>query len=1081
MSNPLLTQLGQGHAAITASAGTGKTHFLEQLVLDEVARGQALDRILIVTYTKKGAMELKARLRAALQKGDGTNLMRARRELERATLATIHRFCQQALQEEAFHAGRAFRADLAPSGPLRARAVREAMRKGFAGEDAEAWIQAMEEKGPAKLEETLAKLIPDLAILEPFEGDLEGLVRPFKEDALYTALSNIRGSVAKGSSLAAFDRFHEAVLAARPLVEDSMVFYRTALDWPELGKAKWVEAIPDQVRGALNRLRTFPMEALRLRPLAEAAARDLAAIKAAEGLVDFDDLIHQLRAALEGPGGDQLAERLSSRYDLCLLDEAQDTSEAQWEILWRLFKDKRLVLVGDAKQAIFSFQGGDLPAFLAARKMLLDEDGAEGSLAENWRSTAEMVEACNALLGLGTDTPLLIEPADPVQAFTPSDLAPAMPCPAPAAWADPMPAVVALPVPFHRTKDEAALASAKALAEAMKALVQAGPRFRPRKETLARPLAYADIFVLVRDKDGAETMADALREAGVPFVQHKARGLFEGEVAADLHALFRALEDPRDASSRMRAFLTPFFGVPLAEAQGAAGLDEGHPLPRLLSEWAALAQEGRTAALFDRVLGGGIVTRLLLEPGGQRRVADLLHLVELLQEAAGPGDTARDHAQRLARWKVGEDRPKEEEESVRRVEQEGDAVAILTFHAAKGLQAPVVAIFSLGEGSGKGPQPYHRHSDHGWERRVWVGDSAAAPEGASPQAESRAEERRLLYVGLTRAEGLLLLPVHDLPGPDEKPPAWKSPFDKDWIPKGASGHLQRAMLAWKDRTPWLHWGLPPLPAPTPPPLSAPLILPPPFPFDAVKAKAWPPRMESFTSLHRRVEAEAGAQDPEPDRLPRAEGLPGGTATGIALHWMLETADPAAFDPSFATWWSEPRRAWAERACEDSGLDPRWAEAAAKLAHAGLGTPLRLSQAAPIPFAKLDPSRIARELDFLAAMPGGRLTGALDALFEHEGRVHLLDWKSNLLADYGAESVAACVEEDYRLQVKVYTLAALRFLHIEDEAAYYARFGGVVYVFLRGLPDGGQWTERPSWRVTRAWAAELDRMLESVHA
>ncbi|MBS1784306.1 MAG: UvrD-helicase domain-containing protein [Acidobacteria bacterium] len=1080
MSHPLLTQLGRGHAAITASAGTGKTHFLEQLVLDEVARGQALDRILIVTYTKKGAMELKERLRAALQKGEGANRMRARRELERATLATIHSFCQQALQEEAFHAGRAFQSELAPAGALRARAVREAMRKGLVGPDVEAWIQAMEKKGPGELEETLADLIPALAILEPTEQELEAVIAPFRDPDLYAALGAAREGLKKASSKRSLAEFVDQVVASRAQVGDARSFHLSSKGWKKLENA-WSDAVPPAIREAATRLQKFNIEALHLRPLAEAAARELAAIKASEGLVDFDDLIHQLRATLEGPGGDQLAERLSSRFDLCLLDEAQDTSEAQWAILWRLFKDKRLVLVGDAKQAIFSYQGGDLPAFLAARKTLLDAGGAEGSLTENWRSTAEMVEACNALLGLGTEAPMLIEPADPVQAFTAADLAPAMPCPAPAEWADPMPAVVALPVPFYRTKEEAAPASAKVLAEALKALVQSGPRFRPRKEILARPLAYADIFVLVRDKDGAEMMADALREASVPFVQHKARGLFEGEVAADLHALFRALEDPRDASARMRAYLTPFFGVPLAEAQGAADLDEGHPLPRQLSEWEALAREGRTAALFDRVLGGGIVTRLLSEPGGQRRVADLLHLVELLQEAAGPCDNARDHARRLARWREGEDRPKEEEESVRRVEQEGDAVSILTFHAAKGLQAPVVALFEMGERSGKGLQPYHRPSDHGWERRVWAGDPAAAPEGASPQAESRAEERRLLYVGLTRAEGLLLLPVHDLPGPDEKPPAWNSSFEKDWIPKGAYGHLQRAVLAWKDRAPWLHWGLPPLPATSPAPSSAPLILPPPFPFDAVKAKAWPPRVESFTSLHRRVEAEAGAKDPEPDRLPRSEGLPGGTATGIALHRMLETADPATFDLSFSKWWTEARRAWAERACEVAGLDPRWAEAAAKLAHAGLGTPLRLSQASPIPFAKLDLSRIARELDFLAAMPGGRLTGALDALFEHGGRVHLLDWKSNLLPDYGEASVAACVEEDYRLQVKVYTLAALRFLHIEDEAAYEARFGGVVYVFLRGLPEGGQWAQRPSWRETRAWAAELERMLEPVHA
>lgn len=1085
MSLPILERLGRGHGAVTASAGTGKTHFLEQLVLDEVARGQALDRILIVTYTKLGALELKERIRGALQgaTGGATNLVRARRQLERATLTTIHGFCQQALKDEAFAVGRPFQPDLAPAGPLGARAFRDALRKGLAGPDATRWSQELEQLGPSGLEKAIRKLLPALGRMEPSEQGLEVRVAPFRTDALYMELAQTRNALTNAGSRGAFDRFLEAVLAARPEVGDAAAFHRAAQDWPEL-KGKWADAIPEATRRALHRLTDFNTEAIRLRPLAEAVARELEAIKAAEGLVDFEDLIRQLRAALEGPRGDQLAENLSGRFDLCLLDEAQDTSEDQWAILWRLFETKRLVLVGDAKQAIFSFQGGDLPAFLAARNAMRDAGGGEASLTDNWRSTREMVEACNDLLGLGTDAPMLIEPADPVQAFTREDLARAKACPAPAAWEDPMPAVVALPVPFRRTKGEAGLASARVLADALLALKQAGPRFRGRGEKEAQAVVYSDMFVIVRNKDDAELVAEELREAGVPFVQHKGRGLFEGDAAADLHALFRALADPRDPAARMRAFLTPFFGLSLAEAQGARELAEADPRMRQLVEWSLLAREGRAAALFDRVIGGGAVARLLAEPGGQRRVADLLHLMELLQEAAGPGDGPADHARLLARWKEDKERPQGEEESTRRLEQEGDAVRILTFHAAKGLQAPVVAIFGgLGEGGGMGlqVQPFHRSLGSGWERRWWVGDPASAPDEVAPRAEARAEERRLLYVGLTRAEGLLILPVHEQPGPDEKRPVGKTVFDADWMPKGPYGHLQRAVLAWRDRAPWLHWGLPPLPEPAPAHAPAPVILPAPFPFEATRAAAWPARVESFTSLHRRMEADAGARDPEPDRVLRTEGIPGGTATGVALHAMLETADLSGFDPNFRAWWTDARRDIIERRCEAAGLDRRWAEDAARLVHAGLGTPLRLPNASPVAFAALDPARTLRELDFLAATTGGRLTGALDALFEHEGRIFLLDWKSNRLPDYAPASIAACVEEDYRLQVKVYTLAALRFLRIEDEAAYEARFGGAIYVFLRGLPEGGQWSERPSWRETRAWATELEAMLERAHA
>jgi exodeoxyribonuclease V beta subunit len=119
----------------------------------------------------------------------------------------------------------------------------------------------------------------------------------------------------------------------------------------------------------------------------------------------------------------------------------------------------------------------------------------------------------------------------------------------------------------------------------------------------------------------------------------------------------------------------------------------------------------------------------------------------------------------------------------------------------------------------------------------------------------------------------------------------------------------------------------------------------------------------------------------------------------------------------------------------------------------------------------------RELRFLAPFPGAPdfLTGSLDLLFEHGGRAFVLDWKSNLLPDYGSEVLKTCVSEHYELQVRIYTLAALGFLSIYDEAAYEARFGGVLYVFLRGLPEQGVWSMRPSWSQVCAWHEELMAM------
>jgi exodeoxyribonuclease V beta subunit len=1081
MSADPLDQLGRGHGAITASAGTGKTHTLLQLVLREARLGTKLDRILAVTFTRKGTLELRERIRDGLAaatreaetEAEAKHLREARRELERATITTIHGFCQQALQECAFESGQPLDAKLAPGSGLASRAFQAALRKGLVGKDRAMWETLVAGPGPARLEAWVLEMLPELERLGPTEEDLARRVLSFDGPAVLASLSEAAAALKAQSRkpLAELAAQIETTLREAPTPRDVAL---AARDWkrPKGHDPVWWNAIPEPARAAIGDLQDFPWISLGLQVLAHATRAELEALKAAEGALDYGDLIRQLRLALEGPGGGALATRLAERHDLCLLDEAQDTSEDQWAILWKLFnrEGKRLVLVGDAKQAIFGFQGGDLPAFERARQELAAHGGRAVSLRRNWRAVPSVIEACNAVLGLGSADCLLREPMDPVAVFSDEDLKPALACPQPPSWESPMPALVALPIPHHGEVDFAARASAAAIADQLLALKAAGPRFRQRGEAGGRPFSWRDAYLLVHTGREADLLAAVLREKGVPFVQHKARGLYEGEAAEDLSALLMALEDPSDPARRMRAFLTPFFGLRLDDAVRARDLPEDHPFVARLHAWA------RETSL-DRILDeSGVMARLLAEEVGQRRVADLLHLVELLQRAAGPGDGPADHARRLAAWAEGDLRLEGEEEAARRLEQEGDAARILTLHAAKGLEAPVVAIFGgLSERANSDRVPlrrYHARTAAGWERRVWFGRGLAS--GLEPQVrgEERAELRRLFYVGLTRAQGLLLLPLHGAPA-DGK--ASRS-FDASGLPKGPYGLIQ-SRLPGLEAAAWFHKGpLALAPTAASPEPAAPFTAPG-FPFETVKAQAWPPRTESFTSLQRRAEAEEGG-DPEPDRTPRAEGLPGGATTGVVLHAMLEEIQAVDFSPKFRDWWTEARKRWAEGHCRDAGLDPRWAMDAADLAHRAFAHPLELPGASPVPLRDIRPDRLLRELDFLTAADEGRLTGALDALFEHEGRVFILDWKSNRLPGYGPADLEACMAEDYALQVKVYTLAVLKALAISAETDYEARFGGAVYVFLRGLPEGGVWTARPSWSEVEAWRESLRAQMEA---
>jgi exodeoxyribonuclease V beta subunit len=117
------------------------------------------------------------------------------------------------------------------------------------------------------------------------------------------------------------------------------------------------------------------------------------------------------------------------------------------------------------------------------------------------------------------------------------------------------------------------------------------------------------------------------------------------------------------------------------------------------------------------------------------------------------------------------------------------------------------------------------------------------------------------------------------------------------------------------------------------------------------------------------------------------------------------------------------------------------------------------------------------MDFVYPIPGsnlGYVRGSLDLAFEHGQRTYYVDWKSDSLPSYGTDVLGWHVRGHYEDQVKLYSLAVSKLLGVDTEAAYDARFGGILYCFLRGIdPRGhGIWSARPGWSDVVAWEREL---------
>ena len=608
-----------------------------------------------------------------------------------------------------------------------------------------------------------------------------------------------------------------------------------------------------------------------------------------------------------------------------------------------------------------------------------------------------------------------------------------------------------------------------------------------------RALLASDIFVLTRTTQEAVAAARALRTEGLPYAFYKQDGLFQTREAHDVRDLLAAIDDPHDRGRRVRAWLSPFFGISLDEAPRCLDLPGSHALLAMLFRFRALADDKRWARLFAAVLGETrLIEREVLLADSERELTNYLHIFEILfDEAVRARGTLGDLIHTITAFIERRRLPEGEDGNVQRLESDRAAVQLMTMHKAKGLEAPVVF---LAGGLDRNPGFAHVFHAEG-ERRLHLGD--APPDAA---AQERAEEdQRLAYVAITRAKSRLYLPFY---GGRATPVLQRL--------TGAYGPIDRALERVIGEA--SVETLPERPArrrhddeqATRSIRPASLALPwPPAAEPAAVNDLRERRGRTITSYSRLKEAQGGyhpaAERAAPDlfefedadRLTAPEvppdQLPGGTASGRFIHEILEFADLDVVrrQAGWSFWAARPdvqelfercRRRYDRRT---EHLPHSYA-----LAFAALTTPMRLGEVT-LPEGIAGADRIIREMEFLypiardpsqaSLTPGreGYVKGFIDVVLEHEGKVIILDWKTDLLPDYQSQ-LTTHVEANYGLQADLYTLALLRLMGITTAEDYDARFGGTAYCFVRGLDaDGaGVYFTRPSWAEVQAAQVRL---------
>jgi len=462
----------------------------------------------------------------------------------------------------------------------------------------------------------------------------------------------------------------------------------------------------------------------------------------------------------------------------------------------------------------------------------------------------------------------------------------------------------------------------------------------------------------------------------------------------------------------------------------------------------------------------------------------------------------------LASWVDGDDLPPGESPGVQRLESERDAVQIMTVHKAKGLQADIVVLFG---GYAHAPPQRDRVSvfHRNGERQVIAGLSARNAAKEQLGNEESAESERLLYVALTRARKRLYLAMFPPDATLRKLDGYYRKLNERLnalaADEGESGsrfaklveivQLRDGGARERDEEPAKldDAGLRAVPESL---LS-----------DAqdhqlarslreIVARHRALSIDSYTSLQRRATL---TDQPDPsifkyDVDPAASAPPllrddlaGGRAVGIFLHEVIERLDLRALAkaPDLESWMatSEVRETIAAAARRHQvSLAEAGQARGAQIVFNALRSPLALgNQNVP----GLVSCEGAREMEFtfpipapghplLAAGGGGEwtierglLVGFVDFVFLFHGRTYFADWKSDLLPSYDPATIAAHVSDHYLLQARIYTVGIVRLLRIRKRSEYEERFGGLVYVFLRGVkPDGdgraGAYFHRPSW-------------------
>ncbi len=762
-----LAQFNQNkNYCLEASAGTGKTYNIVEIVKKLVEENISLNQILIVTFTEKAAGELKDRIRKEIKNADVDN----------APIYTIHSFCQNTIKEFGISAKLPLKLDVINDDDLNAfvnRYIRDGeiannifcMYKFFKTFNFEElkniFVQGIkkyylnkeynEDSSIISLHE-YQEYVDIHDIIEAFvmETDLDGLLNKnsnlkkhfdclkncttnvyanklatlIEED--YYNILNFNGNTFNENRLKAPDDVHETYLYFKKIknIKKNVKGYKIiGVKYLKDFYKKW------QIEKELNKSQTF------------------------------DDMIRYVREAIVRD--DLLKNKLKEKYTYAIIDEFQDTNQRQFDIFKSIFmedENHKIIVVGDPKQSIYSFQGADVKVYHKAVRNIIDINGDICRLNKNYRSTEEMVQSCNKLFKYFEFKGTTFEDCDSLRKGKDKEYLDVLfDGKSPKAfW-------------IAESKNEEGLNAQEFAMIAVQQIIdcctkneigETRLRVKERKENDFRNVSFKDFAVLARTKNELLPIEKALKNAGIPYLKYKDQKLFKGKECTHWIILLSAIISPdftgRNRNVFKKALFTNFFGLTLKQINSEYVNKDDTEEMSSIYKWKLLAGKRNWKVLFDDILETSKLKDRLNSLKEIQSLAIYKQIADYCIEFLSRGKSIEELIRKLTY--LSNDGSLDGDDLNGTIIEKStnfDCVQLMTIHASKGLQFPIV----IGVGGIKSRANLDRvyetyvKAENGKDQKILSFESSG--EFLDEQIE---EIKRLFYVAYTRAQFLLLLP-----------------------------------------------------------------------------------------------------------------------------------------------------------------------------------------------------------------------------------------------------------------------------------------------------------------------------------